>query len=269
MLAQQVAAEIEKNQKIQKDLEEEENQLKIDRENFEEKKQISKIINPTDVFIFNVGGEIMMTTRETLTRIPKSIFSLVFNGRWEHKLQRDQEGNIFLDFNPILFRHLLDQLQIIEINIHPPSQPSLVEPFKKMIRKLGLQQSLSSEKKNVITFNIGGQMITNQRTTLAKVSNSTFDTIVPPSKMINFNNQNDVFVDYDPKLFQHLINQLRKESFKSISSFGLLSKKEKISFETMLIDFNIFVVATTTTTSTTTTTTTTRSTKSKSKSPKT
>jgi len=226
---------------IDKELEEEENQLKIDREKFEEEKQISKMINPTDVFIFNVGGEIMMTTRQTLTRIPKSIFSLVFNGRWEHKLQRDPEGNIFLDFNPILFRHLLDQLQIIETNIHPPSQPSLVEPFKKIIRKLGLQQSLSSEKKNVITFNVGGQTITNQRTTLTQVSNPTFDTIVSPSKMINFNNKNDVFVDYDPKLFQHLINQLRKESFKSISSFGLLSDKEKISFQTMLIDFNIFV----------------------------
>jgi hypothetical protein len=254
---------------IDEELEKEENQLKIDREEFEKAKQISKMINLTDVFTLNVGGEIMMTTRQTLTRIPKSIFSLAFNGRWEHKLHNDPEGNIFLDFNPILFRHLLDQLQIIEINIHPPSQPSLVEPFKKMIRKLGLQQSLSSEKKNVITFNVGGQTITNQRTTLAEVSNSTFDTIVPSSKMINFNNENDVFVDYDPKLFQHLINQLRKESFKSISSFGLLSKKEKISFETMLIDFNIFVVATTTTTSTTTTTTTTRSTKSKSKSPKT
>ncbi len=258
--------EADEIRKIEKDLKEEKNQLEKDPEKFEEEKPISKMINPTDVFVFNVGGEIMMTTRQTLTRIPKSIFSLAFNGRWEHKLQRDKEGNIFLDFNPILFRHLLDQLQIIEINIHPPSQPSLVEPFKKMIRKLGLQQSLSSEKKNLITFNVGGQTITNQRTTLTQVSNSTFDTIVPNSKMINFNNPNDVFVDYDPKLFQHLINQLRKESFKSISSFGLLSKKEKISFETMLSDFNIFVVATTTTTSTTTTkSTTTRSTQSKSK----
>jgi hypothetical protein len=111
-----------------------------------------------------------------------------------------------------------------------------------MIRKLGLQQSLLSEKKNVITFNIGGQTITNQRKTLTQVSNSTFDTIIPPSKMINFNNENDVFVDYNPKLFQHLINQLRNESFKNISSFRLLSKKEKISFKTMLIDLNIFVV---------------------------
>jgi hypothetical protein len=107
-----------------------------------------------------------------------------------------------------------------------------------MIRKLGLQQSLSSEKKNVITFNVGGQTITNQRTTLTQVSNSTFDTIVPPSKMINFNNQNDVFVDYDPKLFQHLINQLRKNSFKKMNFSGLSLREEK-SFKKMLNDLSI------------------------------
>jgi hypothetical protein len=107
-----------------------------------------------------------------------------------------------------------------------------------MIRKLGLQQSLSSEKKNVITFNVGGQTITNQRTTLTQVSNSTFDTIVPPSKMINFNNQNDVFVDYDPKLFQHLINQLRKNSFKKMN-FPELSLREEKSFKKMLNDLSI------------------------------
>jgi hypothetical protein len=59
-IADEVADEI---RKIEKDLKEEKNQLTIDREKFEEEKQISKMINPTDVFIFNVGGEIMMTTR--------------------------------------------------------------------------------------------------------------------------------------------------------------------------------------------------------------
>jgi hypothetical protein len=101
-----------------------------------------------------------------------------------------------------------------------------------MIKKLGLQQSLSSEKKNVITFNVGGQKITSQRTTFTQVSNSTFDT------MMNFNNENDVFVDYDPELFQHLIDQLRKNSFKNINSFRLSLHEEK-SFKKMLNDLSI------------------------------
>jgi hypothetical protein len=58
---------------------------------------------------------------------------------------------------------------------------------------------------------------------------------------MKLNNESDVFVDCDPKLFQHLIDQLRKESFKSISSSELLSTREKISFEGMLIDLNVFV----------------------------
>jgi hypothetical protein len=230
-------------QKMRDELEKEKNQLKIDREQLDEEKQIAKSVDRTDVFQLNVGGEIITTTRQTLTKIPKSILSLLFYGRWEHKLQRDPEGNIFLDFNPSLFRHLLDQLQIIETNnsieLYRPSQPSLVEPFKKMLRKLGLQQSLSSEKKNVITFSVGGQTITTQRTTFTEVSNSTFDTIVPPSKMINFNNQNYVFIDYNPKLFQYLINQLRKNSFKNINSVGL-SVDEGKSFKKMLNDLSIY-----------------------------
>jgi hypothetical protein len=57
--------------------------------------------------------------------------------------------------------------------------------------------------------------------------------------MMNLNNESDVFVDYDPKLFQHLINQLRKGSFKNISNPELSLHEEKISFKTMLNDLSI------------------------------
>ncbi len=220
------------------ELEKEEKQLELDRQKFEEEKETPKPVDHTDIFQLNVGGEIIMTTRQTLMKIPESTLSILFNGQWEHRLPKDQNGNIFFDFNPILFRHLLDQLQIVETNnpiqLYPPFQPLLVAPFKKMIRKLGLQQSLSSEKKNVITFNVGGQKITNRRTTFTPVSNSTFETIVRPTKMM----ESDVFVDYDPKLFHHLINQLRKNSFKKINSSGL-SLHEGKSFKQMLNDLSI------------------------------
>jgi hypothetical protein len=218
------------------ELEKEEKQLQMDREQFEQKKSTPKSVDHTDIFQLNVGGEIILTTRQTLIKIPKSTLSILFNGQWDNQLTKDQNGNIFFDFNPILFRHLLHQLQIIETNnsiqLYPPPQPSLVKSFNKMIKKLGLQQSLSSEKKNVITFNVGGQKITSQHTTFTQVSNSTFDA------MMNFNNENDVFVDYDPELFQHLINQLRKNSFKNINSFRLSSHEEK-SFKKMLNDLSI------------------------------
>ena len=151
--------------------------------------RISNSIKNTDVIRFNVGGEIMMTTRETLIRFQKSILSIIFNGRWEHELQTDQNGYIFLDFNPILFRHLLDQLQTLDItNISPPSLPSLIIPFKKMLQKLGLDQQLSL-KKSLIIFNVGGQIMTNKHKTFTQVFNSTFNTIFSSSNTTDKSNQ--------------------------------------------------------------------------------
>ena len=226
------------------EIEKEENELKLNRTRLENNKQIQSPVYPTDVIELNVGGEMIATSRQTLTKIPTSTLSMLFNGRWEHALPVDDHGNIRFDFNPTLFRHLLHQLQILDSNnaikLHPPSQSSLVEPFKKMLRKLHLQQLSSSEKKQVITFDVGGQMITNRRTTFATVSNSTFDTVVPPSTTMHFINGSDAFIDYDPKLFRHLINQLRAELFTNISYSGLESYDEKISFKEMLTDLSIY-----------------------------
>lgn len=189
--------------------------------------EIEKIINPNDIFQLNVGGEILQTTRETLTRIPNSILSIMFNGQWENKLEKDKNENIFLDFNPIIFRYLLDQLQLFNINnISLPSNPLRVIPFKKMIRKLGLNHLLLLEKK-IINFNVNGQIITNQRETFSHLSNSIF------------NNQTDEFIDYHPKLFRHLIKQLRAKTLKNISSSNELSFQEKFFITKMLFNFKI------------------------------
>jgi len=43
------------------------------------------------------------------------------------------DGNIFFDFNPIVFRHLLDQLQLSNgKSISSPFDPSLVRSFEKI-----------------------------------------------------------------------------------------------------------------------------------------
>ncbi len=69
-------------------------------------------------------------------------------------------------------------------------------------------------KKNAI---VAHWTIINRCTTLAAVLNSTLDTIVSLSSIMNFNSNSDVFFDFDPKLFQQLIDQLREESVKNIS----------------------------------------------------
>ena len=226
------------------EIENEEKELKLNRTRLENDKRIKSSVHPTDVIELNIDGEIIAATRQTLTKIPKSILSLLFNGRWEQRLPVDGHGNIRFDFNPIVFRHLLHQLQTFDSNnlikiLLPPSQRSLVEPFKKMLRKLRLEHFLSSEMKQLITFNVGGQIITNRRTTFTGISNSTSETIVSSSTTINFNNGNDAFIDYDPKIFRHLIDQLRSQSSTLISPLGLRSNEERISFQKMLIDLNI------------------------------
>ncbi len=55
-----------KHLKLEKELKKDEKQLKIDQKIFEKEKQRTKIINPIDVIRLNVGGEIIMTTRQTL-----------------------------------------------------------------------------------------------------------------------------------------------------------------------------------------------------------
>jgi hypothetical protein len=232
------------NLKLEDDFKQDEKQLKNDRQKFEEeKKQMQKSIKNVDVIQLNVGGQIIMTTRETLIQIPESILSIMFNGRWEHKLQIDQKGNIFLDFNPILFRHLLDQLQLSHTknltDFSPPSDSSLVLPFKKMIRKLGLNHLLSLEK-NIITVNVDGQMITNQGTTFTQISNSTFDTIILSSKTTKFDNKSDLFVDSDPKSSRHLFNQSREKPYGNNSYLEVTSNEENISFQRTTTDFISF-----------------------------
>lgn len=232
----------EKMKALETEIENEEKELKFNRQRLKGEKRIVTPVSPTDVIELNVDGEIISTTRQTLTKIPKSILSLLFNGRWEHRLPIDQHANIRLDFNPILFRYLLDQLQTFDpnnpIKILPPSQPSLVQPFKKMLRKLRLQHLLSSQMKQVLTFNVGGQIITNRQTTFTAISNSNSQRIIFPSTAINLPNGSDVFLDSHPKLFQHLIDRLRTESFTNISFMELTSNEERSSFNQMLIDLN-------------------------------
>lgn len=118
------------------------------------------------------------------------------------------------------------------------TEPSLVTPFKRMIRKLGLNHLLSLEK-NIFTFNVGGQIMTNQRTTFNQISDSTLNINISSTKTTNLNDKSDVFIDSNPKFFRHLINQLREIPTKNISNLKLPSDEEIIYFKTMLKDLNI------------------------------
>jgi hypothetical protein len=61
-----------------------------------------------DLIALNVGGEKIVTLRKTLNGVPHSILARLASSK---KMNRDRLGRPFLDYNPKLFLHLLDQLR--------------------------------------------------------------------------------------------------------------------------------------------------------------
>ncbi|CAF0828731.1 unnamed protein product [Adineta ricciae] len=161
-------------------------------------------ITDLDVIQLNVGGELIMTRRSTLTKITNSTLAIMFNGRWENELSRDNNGNIFLDFNPILFQHLLEQLRLVHndksVVFYSPPSSSLKIPFEKMLRKLGLH-AMKKSKEDIIELNVSGEILTTRQKIYTQLSNYT----------------TDLFVDSNPQIFRRLVNQLREEHMNETS----------------------------------------------------
>ncbi|CAF1107531.1 unnamed protein product, partial [Didymodactylos carnosus] len=88
-----------------------------EKEKFESlKQQVTSLITQDDIIHVNIAGETMVTTRSTLTFIPNTTLSYMFNGEWDHRLKRNNTdssggGLIYLNYDPLLFRHLLGQLR--------------------------------------------------------------------------------------------------------------------------------------------------------------
>ena len=151
----------------------------------------------------NVAGQSMITTRATLTRLRSSTLAIMFSDRWEHRLTRDEQGRIFLDFNPGLFLHLLDQLRSMDddgtaIRLHPPASPSLVGPFEKLLRKLGIEQTPAPD--DVVELNVGGETVTTRRQNIAHISQEITHR----------------FVDSDPALFRASIRRANESAPRPI-----------------------------------------------------
>ncbi|CAF1081944.1 unnamed protein product [Adineta ricciae] len=100
-----------------------------------------------DVIELNIGGQKMTTLRSTLTAVPKSKLSLMFQKENAKKmLSLDKQGVAFFDYNPLYFSYLLDQLREIKrmsdqsihnLQISAPYMSSHVN-FTHMLIDLGL-----------------------------------------------------------------------------------------------------------------------------------
>ena len=111
-------------------------------------------LSSDDIIDLDVGGQKITTRRSTLTAVPNSKLALMFakddNNQAEAKSEKDTEV-YFLDYNPILFQYLLDQLRTIKRS--PQAQayelhfkaPDVDVPFdySKMLYELGLNGTLN------------------------------------------------------------------------------------------------------------------------------
>lgn len=79
-------------------------------------------------------------------------------------MTHDIETNISFDFNPTLFRHLLEQLRHVKrhpsSHFSPPhsSSPFAVRSFNRMLKVLGLHGSRPLSN-GVVVMNVGGDRI--------------------------------------------------------------------------------------------------------------
>lgn len=97
----------------EKQLAEDQAELKQQIELFEQEKKLMATVPvaDNDVLSLNVAGTLLTTKRSTLTQAEGSALAARFNGRWEQCLDRDDQGRIFLDFDPYCFQQILFYLR--------------------------------------------------------------------------------------------------------------------------------------------------------------
>jgi BTB/POZ domain len=64
-----------------------------------------------DVLHLNVSGKLVAVLRSTLTCLEGSMLAARFSGRWDDGLEKDRDGNIFINQPPDLFVTMIDFLQ--------------------------------------------------------------------------------------------------------------------------------------------------------------
>jgi len=93
-------------------------------------------ISDDDVLEINAGGKVIVAKRFTLTQLEGTRLSALFSGRWDKKLQRDSQGRIFLDVNPICFQAIVDYLNelLISSEDNLPSLPTVDDEHKDIMQ---------------------------------------------------------------------------------------------------------------------------------------
>lgn len=188
--------------------------LKKAREVFDlEKQKIEHFTAKRDIVRLNVGGERIFTQRSTLTKIPNSLLTAMFNGSKSHLLNRRADGSYFFDYNPLVFSHFLDQLRLLQPNQEahflPPS-PDLAKSFTRMLADFQIEP-YSRPAPDFIRLNVAGETVITLRETLKNSASSVLKNILNNSPNLTRDRFGRPFLDYDPVAFRYLLAQIRNQ----------------------------------------------------------
>lgn len=133
--------------KRQLDLQQREREL--DKKTAALKKDCSSFLmdkSPSDVLHLNVGGALIAVLRRTLTSVEDSMLSSRFSGRWDDMLEKDRDGNFFIDQPVELFLPMVNYLRAKSCETplsHPVKSPQLKsyddrQDFYRMVEYFGM-----------------------------------------------------------------------------------------------------------------------------------
>mmetsp|Transcript_5787 Transcript_5787/g.8973 ORF Transcript_5787/g.8973 Transcript_5787/m.8973 type:complete len:385 (-) Transcript_5787:132-1286(-) len=103
----------------------------------------------TDVIQLNVGGRTNIAVlRNTLTQFEDSMLAAKFSGRWDDSMEKDRDGNVFVDEDPDNFGQLLKFLRM-RMKLHRGGssvperhQPKVSYEFCSMLEYYNLMQGV-------------------------------------------------------------------------------------------------------------------------------
>ncbi|CAF3422308.1 unnamed protein product [Rotaria sp. Silwood2] len=146
-------------------------QARSPRALFTEEKDDSVNSYKDEVLLLNVGGELLMyATRDTLTYIPNTVLASIAISNpinCSKLIQRDENGRIFLDVSPNLFKHALEQLRQWKNQANSSADQEILSPlshvkteFNEMFSSFGLdnyRQTGTAIVRQPPTIGCGGQ----------------------------------------------------------------------------------------------------------------
>ena len=86
--------------------------LRKDQESFDVDRSAAYCeTSPSDVLHLNIGGSKTTVLRRTLTSVPGSMLASRFSGRWDDSIERDKDGDIFIDQEFSIFEPMINYLR--------------------------------------------------------------------------------------------------------------------------------------------------------------